>query len=108
MLKPQEAFASWGFYLSNLPNLVFVRSGFHALSLEIPDHPIQLAAPHVLEPVGLAKPLYQSGADGVVQMDEQTAIPAGGQGVIAVPTQGPNLRTVVGTVNSGSYIAATG
>lgn len=91
----------------SLPVLVFVGSVFETLVLQLCDHAIQHASPQLLEPLGLAEPLDQGGADGIVGLDKGSAVPGLCQGIVTETAQRPNLGTIVRAVNSGSDIAAT-
>lgn len=77
-----------------LPLAVLVRCTFHALGLQAVHHPIQNRPPHALEPLRLAKPLDQRGADRVICANKGTAAPAPSQHIVAETAQRPHLGAI--------------
>ena len=88
------------------PILIVVRCILHTVIIEALHHVVQYAMPHLFKPFGLAKPLYDCGADCVVCTDERSAHHSLCQRVVSETTQRPDLRTIVGSVHACRHIAA--
>ena len=58
-------------HISFPPIPIVVRCILHTVIIEALHHVVQYAMPHLLKPFGLAKPLYDRGADCVVCTDER-------------------------------------
>ena len=93
-------------HISFPPILIVVRCIFHTVIIEALHHVGQYAMPHLLKPFGLAKPLYDRGADRVVCANERSAKYSLCQRIISETTQRSDLRTVIGTVHACCHIAA--
>ena len=93
--------------LTQSPNLIGIRSIFNTLRLELSDQSIQLSTPQIFEPICVTEPFNQCGTHSVVGTDECPSIPSGGQCVISESAERPNLGAIIGTIDTGSNIAAT-
>lgn len=89
-----------------LPILIVVRCAFNALCVQVSNHVVETASPHLLEPCAVTEPLYQCGADSVIDVDECAAIPCFRERVVAETAERPDLRAVVGAVNDRCNVAA--
>lgn len=78
-----------------LPAAVFIGCRRESSRLKAAHHVVELAAPHTLEPIGLAKPPHERGADGVVRLDERPTPKRLGKFEVTVATQRPDLRAVI-------------
>ena len=58
------------------------------------------------KPGFVSKPLYQSRADGIIDLDEGSAPARFGQIVVTEPPEGPNLGTIIGLIDTGCDVAA--
>ena len=93
-------------HISFPPIPIVVRCIFHTVIIEALHHVVQYAMPHLLKPFGLAKPLYDCGADCVVCTDKCSAKYSLCQCVVSETTQRPDLRAVIGPIYTCCHIAA--
>ena len=89
-----------------LPFFIFVRSGLNTICLQISNHTVKFSLPHLFKPFGITEPFYKSGTNGVICTTKCSTIPRFSKCIVTIAAQGPNLRTIIGTINSSSNITA--
>ena len=67
---------------------------------------IQYAPPTFIEPLCLAEPADNCWTDCIIQLDNAPTIPGRRKVEIPVFSQGPNLRTIVGSINRSGHIVS--
>ena len=92
--------------LGDLPISIAVGRVFVAFHVETANLFVQNIAPQLFEPTGLAKPIYNRRADGVVEMDKSASMPCFGEGEIAIAAERPYLRAIIGAIYRGRDIAS--
>ena len=81
---------------------------FNTLLIEELYHMVEPAFPKLFEPCSIAEPADKRGTDGVIDIDERPAIPRFSQRAVAETPQCPDLRTVVGPIDTGCDVTALG
>ena len=92
--------------LGDLPISIAVGRVFVAFHVETANLFVQNIAPQLFEPTGLAEPLYNRRADGVVEMDKSASMPCFGEGEIVIAAERPYLRAIIGAIYRGRDIAS--
>lgn len=90
----------------SLPLFILIRRIGYALTIQPFDHSVKRRLPHIPEPLCMTEPFYKRRTNGVIGMNERTAIPCFRKRIITIAAQRPHLRAIIRAVYGGSDIAA--
>ena len=94
-------------FIIPLPVSIYVWSILYTFSAKMIYHSIEFTSPHMFEPVCMTKPFNKRMADCIISSDKCPTIPCLCQDIISISSQCPNLRTVIGTINSSRHITSS-